>query len=111
MRGPAPPRPASQAYRRPDTSLPSELDGEHIAVGDDVVAALNSQQAAIARTRVAPGVDEVGPADDLRPHEALLDVGMDLAGGLPRRASARQRPGRRLFPRVGREERDQVEQA
>ena len=66
-----------------------ELDGDHVAVGHHVVAALEAQRAAVARAGVAAGLDERVPADHLGAHEALLDVGVDLAGGVPRGQAAR----------------------
>ena len=63
--------------------LRRELDGEHVTVGHQVVAALEPQRALVARAGVAAGLDERVPADDLGADEALLDVGVDLARGVP----------------------------
>ena len=69
-----------------------EPDGDHVAVGHHVVAALEPQRPALARAGVAAGVDERLPADDLGADEALLDVRVDLARGVPRGQAAAQVP-------------------
>ena len=87
-----------------------EADRDHVAVAHRVVAALDPQHAALARAGVAAGVEQLLPADDLGAHEAALDVGVDLAGGVPGRQPAAQMPGLRRLVLAGGEERDQVEQ-
>ena len=56
--------------------------------------------------RVAAGVDELVPADHLGADEALLDVGVDLAGGVPGGQAAPQVPGLGGLVLAGGEERD-----
>ena len=87
-----------------------ELDGDHVAVGHRVVAPLEAQRAAVARAGVAAGVDELAPADHLGAHEALLDVGVDLAGGVPGGEPVAQVPRLRRLGLAGGEERDQAQQ-
>ena len=60
--------------------------------------------------RVAAGVDELAPADDFGAHEALLDVGVDLAGRVPRGEAVAQMPGLRRLGLAGGEEGDQAQQ-
>ena len=91
-------------------ALRRELDGDHVAVGDHVVAALEPQRSAVARARVAAGVAQRLPADHLGADEAALDVGVDQAGRVPDRQAAAQMPGLRRLVLAGGEERDQVEQ-
>src|SRR6478736_7439336 len=88
-----------------------ELDGQHVAVVHQVVAALEAQRAAIARAGVATSFDERVPADDLGADEALLDVGVDLARGVPGGQPVAQVPALGGFGLTGREEGDQLEQA
>ncbi len=85
-------------------------DRDHVAVGDDVVATLGSEYAALAGGGVAAGLDQLAPPDHLGAHEAGLDVGVDLARRVPGRGAARQAAGSSLDALVGCEERDQAEQ-
>src|SRR5690242_16277017 len=81
----------------------------HVAVGDDVLLALETQPARIARTRLAAERDIIVVADRLGANEAALEVGVDDARRLRGARAARHRPGPRLLgPR--REEGDEVEQ-
>ena len=57
-----------------------ELDRQHLAVRDDVVAALGAQEPALARRGERAAFDELLPADHLRADEALPHVRMDPAG-------------------------------
>src|SRR5215210_1450002 len=67
-------RPAALARRS------SVSNRDHVAVLDHVVAALGPDQAALPGRGVAAGLDQLPPADHLRPHEARLDLGVDPAG-------------------------------
>src|SRR3954447_4246171 len=96
-----------------DTAAPSsggELHGDDVAVSHHVVAASDAQRPTPPRPGVAPRIDEPIPADDLRAHEAALDVGVHLAGGVPRGQPAAQVPRVRRVALAGGEERDLVEQ-
>src|SRR5262249_31672901 len=94
---------ASAALRR-------ELHGDHVTVAHHVVAALEAQRAAGARPPVAAGLDERVPSDHLGAHEAPLDVGMDLARGMPRAQPLAQVPRLRGLALARGEERDQPQQ-
>src|SRR4051794_194346 len=87
-----------------------ELDGDHVAVVHHVVAALEPERAALACPGVAAGVDERLPADDLGADEALLDVRVDLAGGVPRGQAVAEVPRLRGLVLPGGEERDEVQE-
>src|SRR5581483_9661012 len=90
--------------------LRGELDGDHVAVLDDVVAALEAQGAALAGAGVAAVVDQLLPGNDFGADEALLDVGVDLAGGVPHRQALAEVPGLGGLGLAGGEEGDQVQQ-
>src|SRR4051812_48612409 len=85
-------------------------DVDHVAVLDDVVAALDPQRPPVSRARVAAGVEQLVPGDDLGADERLLNVAVDTAGGGVDTATAAQ--GVRLSGLVGvrGEEADEVEQ-
>ena len=82
----------------------------HVAVAHHVVAALQAQRAAVARARVAAGVDELVPAD--RPRRARSPSGCRCGSRRPRarRSGRAQVPALRRLVLAGGEERDQVEQ-
>src|SRR3954454_3505426 len=85
-------------------------DVDHVAVLNDVVAALDPQGATVAGGGVAAGVDQLVPGDHLGADEALLDVAVNPARGLVCGSASRQGPGQRLLVGVGCEEADQIEQ-
>src|SRR5690349_18637389 len=79
--------------------LPAGLgmaDDEHVAVLDDVLFAFQPQLALVARARVAAQIDHGLPVDDLGADELLLEVGVDGARGLDRRAVHGNGPGAAL---------------
>src|SRR3954468_2591895 len=85
-----------------------ELDGHHVAVAHDVVAALEAQHATVARARVAAGLHERVPPDHLGSDEPALDVGVDLAGRMPGGQPAAQVPRLGGLGLARGEERDQL---
>src|SRR5665811_2627405 len=88
----------------------SNLDGYYVAVLDDVRAALDPQQAAVAGGGVAAAIDQLLPPDRLRFDEGVLDLGVDRPRRLPGGGAAGQRPGDRLLVFAGGEEGEQLEQ-
>ena len=69
----------------------------HVAVRDDVLLAFEPELAGFARARLALVGDVVVVGDGLGADEALLEIGMDDAGGL-RRARRPSRSSRRALP-------------
>ena len=69
----------------------------HVAVGDDVVLAFQAELARIARAGFALARDIIVIGDGFGADEALLEIGVDDAGGL-RRASSPWSRSRRGFP-------------
>src|SRR6185503_11135487 len=69
-----------------------ELDGNYVTVRHGVFPPLEPKGPSVARCRVSAGVDERLPPDHLGAYEPTLDVGMDLAGGVPGGQAAAQVP-------------------
>src|SRR5258708_18158492 len=80
-----------------------------VAVGDDIVFAFQPELAGVARAGFAAESDVVGVGDSFGADEALLEVGMDHAGGRRRLGAAMDGPGPRLLG-PNREIGDEVEQ-
>src|SRR5690606_30207458 len=80
--------------RRP-SHVEAELDD--VAVGHDVVLALDAGLAGGARRGDRARGDEVVERDDLRLDEALFEVGVNDSGGLRRLPALADRPGARLL--------------
>ena len=55
----------------------------HVAVGDDIVLAFQPQFAGVAGAGFAAERDIIGIGDGFGADEALLEIGMDDAGGRP----------------------------
>src|SRR5689334_10936177 len=70
-----------------------EAEVHHVAVGDDVVFALEPQPSGIARAGLAAERDVIVIADRLGADEAALEVGVDHTRRLRRARAARHRPG------------------
>src|SRR4051812_391018 len=87
-----------------------ELHRDDIAVAHEVVPTLQAQNATLTRPGVAAGLDERLPADDLGADEALLDVGVDLARGVPGREAVAHVPRLRGLVLTRGEEGDLVQQ-
>src|SRR5260221_6148007 len=68
-------------------------DHQHVSVLDNVFLAFEAQQPFLADTWITGMIDERLPVDDLGANEFLLEVGMNRAGGLHRRAADGNRPG------------------
>src|SRR4051812_38773834 len=90
--------------------LRRELDVDDVAVAHHVVTALEPQRAAVPRAGEAAGRQERVPPDDLRADEALLDVGVDRAGGVPRGQAVPEVPGLGDGALTGGEERVELQQ-
>ena len=56
----------------------------HVAVGDDIVLAFQAEFAGVARAGFALARNIIGIGDGFGADEALLEIGMDHAGGLGR---------------------------
>ena len=56
----------------------------HVAIGDDVILAFQTEFAGIARAGFAFARDIIGIGDGFGADEALLEIGVDDAGGLGR---------------------------
>ena len=69
----------------------------HVAIGDDIVLAFQPEFARLARAGFAFARDIIGIGDGFGADEALLEIGMDDAGGLRARVSPWSR-SRRGFP-------------
>src|SRR5262245_65918485 len=82
---------------------------DDVAVGDDVLLALEPELAGLARAGFAAERDGILGGDHLGADEAALEIGVDDAGGLRRPRAARHRPGVRL-PESGGEEGNEWEQ-
>src|SRR5690606_8578052 len=96
-----PQRPPNPLRRRSDGLSPNVLDVEaelhHVPVLHDVVLALHAGLALRAGLGDRAGLDEVGEGDDLGLDEALLEVGVDDAGGLGGGGAALDGPGAGLL--------------
>ena len=80
----------------------------HVAVGDDVVLALEPHFAGIAGADLAAIIDIIVIADRFGPNEAALEVGMDDGCGRRRLGAACDGPSGSLFG-AGGELGDQIE--
>src|SRR5271155_5061046 len=80
-----------------------------VAVGHNVVLALEPHFARVARSRFAPAPHVVVVSDGFSADEAALEIGVDGARGLWRLGAARHRPGARLL-RPGSEKGHKVEE-
>ena len=89
-------RPRFTRSARP-TASDVEAELHHVAVGHHVVLALDAGLAGGARGGDGAGGDEVVERDDLGLDEALLEVGVDHAGGLRGGPALVDRPGARLL--------------
>ena len=74
-----------------------EAEVQHVAVLNGVVLAFEPELARFARARLALVRDVVVIGDRLGADEALLEIGVDDAGGL-RRLARPSRPSRRAIP-------------
>src|SRR5579863_1387352 len=86
-----------------------EPEMHHVAVGDDIVLAFQPQFAGVAGAGLAAKRDIIGIADGFGADEALLEIGMNDAGGGRRPGAAVDGPGPR-FLRADGEIGDEVEQ-
>jgi hypothetical protein len=68
-----------------------DLDRDHVAVCDDVVAPSMRSRPLSRAGRVAAALDQLLPADRLGFDEGVLDLGVDRAGRLPGGGAAPQR--------------------
>ena len=68
-----------------------------VAVGDDIVLAFEPHLAGVARAGLAAAGDVIVVGDRLGADEALLEIGVDDAGGLRRLGAAGDGPGARLL--------------
>src|SRR6266540_4263058 len=90
--------------------LRGEPDREHVAVLDDVVAALDPQLPELTGAREGARLDELVPADHLCSNEASLHVGVNLSGGVGRGASSLEASRAHLGTAHRGEEGDEAEQ-
>src|SRR4051794_31899890 len=86
------------------------LDRDHVAVLDYVVAAPDAERALAGGGRVAAALAQLPPADRFGLDEGVLDLGVDRARRLPGGRAARDRARNRLLALAGGEEGEQVEQ-
>src|SRR3989338_5399956 len=80
----------------PAASSDAEQDVHHVAVLDRVLLPLAAQTAVLLRLREAARLQQLIPADHLRPHEPPLDVRVDATRRLQRRRADGHRPGAAL---------------
>src|ERR1700733_12284864 len=113
---------AQSAIRAADTSvyrprfLPQfpaisviEPEMHHVAIGDDVLLAFQTQLSSVARAGLAAERHVIGVSNRFSANEALLEVRVNDAGGRRGLGAAMDCPGTRLlWP--GREISDEVEQ-
>src|SRR5690242_11853487 len=83
---------------------------KNVAVLDDVIGALKPHLPRVLGALLAAAGDEIRIRNCLGADEALLEIGVDDAGGLRRLGAVPHRPGMR-FLRADREEGDEIEQA
>src|SRR5208337_701058 len=74
-----------------------EAEMQDVAVGDDVVLALETEPAGLARPRFAAAGDVILVSDGFHPDEPLLEVRMDDARRLGRLRPLLDRPGAGFF--------------
>src|ERR1019366_10433189 len=82
---------------RESTGSDVEQEVHHVAVLDQVVAALQPALAALPHSGVAARVDQLLPATHLGPDEPLGKAGVDGAGGVLGVGPLRDRPGPNLL--------------
>src|SRR3954470_3097310 len=80
---------------------PSDLDGDYVAVGYEVVAALDAEEALVAGGGVAATLDQLLPADRFGFDEGFHDLGVDRAGGFERGRAAMEGAGDGLLALAG----------
>src|SRR5438105_10410127 len=97
----------SYAARTSASDIEAEMND--VAVGDGVFLAFEARLTGLLALRLAAVADEIVVGDDLGADESLLDVAVDLAGGLLRDGAAPDRPGADLVFARG-QEAHQVEQ-
>ena len=86
-----------------------EAEMQDVAVGDDVVLALEAELARFASPRLAAIGDVVVVGDGLGADEAFLEIGVDDAGRLRRFRPFLDRPGPRFLRADGKES-DEVQE-
>src|ERR1700733_9744042 len=86
-----------------------EPEMHHVAVGDDVFLAFQTQLSSVARAGLATERHVIGVSNRFGANEALLEIRMNDAGGRRRLGAAMDCPGTRLL-RPDREISDEVEQ-
>src|SRR6266536_3408453 len=91
----------SAAYRPARSEVEAELDD--VAVGHEVVLALDADPAGGSGGGHGAGGDQVGEGDDLGLDEAALEVGVDHAGGLGGGGAGADGPGPGLLGAGGEE--------
>src|SRR5579863_6988995 len=71
----------SSKYKRsiapPSVHSIGEAEMQHVAVGDDVILALQPELAGLARPRLAAARDIIVIADGLGANEAFFEIGVD----------------------------------
>ncbi|CAN4017775.1 VanZ-like domain-containing protein, partial [Dysosmobacter welbionis] len=100
-------------HRPPVSPPPSsyvEPEVDHVSVLNHILLALAAEQPFLLGGVDAAAGDHVIVCDDLRPDEAPLDVGVDLAGGLGGLGALLDGPGPALVLAVG-QEGDQAQQS
>src|SRR6266508_211633 len=85
-----------------------EADVHDVALPDDVILALDPDEALVLGRLHAARTHQILEGDHFRPDEPTLQVGVDGPGGLGRFRPSRYLPSPRLVL-SGREERDEVE--
>src|SRR6185312_9911331 len=88
----------------------SDADRDDVAVLDDVITALDAEDAFVAGGNVAATLDQLGPADRLGFDEGFHDLGVDRAGGLEGGGAAVEGTGDRLLALAGGEEGEQLQE-
>src|SRR5207244_3403817 len=87
----------------------AEANVQDVAILDDIVLALQTEEAFRARIRHGAGGHQIVVRDHLGPDEAAFQIGMNLAGRLRRLGPPTYRPGAYLIF-TSRQEADQVQQ-
>src|SRR5947208_2522750 len=97
----------SDAARRSASDIEAKIDD--VAVRDRIFLALESRPTRLLAFGFAAVAHEIVVGDDFGADESLLDVAVDLAGGLLGDGAATDRP-RADFVLTGREKADQIEE-
>src|SRR2546423_11880046 len=82
-----------RSYAARTSASDIEAEVNDVAVGDGIFLALEARFTGLLALRLAAVADEIVVGDDLGADESLLDVAVDLAGGLLRDGAAPDRPG------------------